>query len=95
MLLGSLATLFCLFATSTLHLIPRELHRYTTLFGWRLSDARLSSRAVEEVVVRKDKQGHIALHVSGDTGSLKFGTQALRSEDLEYVRDGVIAILGS
>ena len=77
--IGISSTLFCLFAKSTLRLIPRELHRYTTLFGWRIGEKRLSSHAIEEVVVRKDQQGNFGLHVSGDTGSLKFGTQVLRA----------------
>ncbi len=91
--LGSFATVFSLYATSTLRVAPGELRGYTALFGWTMTDARLCANSVEEVAVRKDKRHQLSLHVCGDKGSLRFGGQALAVTELEYIRDCVIATL--
>lgn len=92
-LVGVFAMVSCQFATSTLRVVPEGVHGYSTLFGWRMAETRLQASDIEEVMVRKDKQRKLALHVSGDTGTLRFGGQALRDEELEYVRNGVIATI--
>lgn len=89
---GVFGCLYSLFGATRLYVQPEGVRLHTTLWQWSLQDRELATVAIEEVQVKKRKDGRTSLRISGDRGQIKFG-EYLGDAEREYVRSCVIATI--